>query len=106
MRRRRDAYRPRCAWRHCLVSGDWQLRFVPDGRARVGIEGHINHNLPEKSPITVEYLNAAVTAVRHVHISLRIGCDAVRSIELPGLVSRFTPRLKPVAVLVDLCNAR
>src|SRR6266852_4326114 len=105
MGRRRDAYRPGCARRHCLVAGNWQLWFVADCRARVGIEGQINHDLPEKFSITVEYLNTTVATVRDVHISLRIGCDAVRSIELAGLVSRFTPRLEPLAVLINLRDA-
>src|ERR1039458_7021160 len=55
--------------------------------------------------LAIENLNPAVAAVRHIDVTLRIGRDIVRGVELPGLVAAITPGLDPIAVLVGLCDA-
>src|SRR5207244_2719834 len=48
----------------------------------------------------------AVAAVSDVDVALRIRRDAVRRMELAGLLSAVAPGFQPVAVLVDLCDPR
>ena len=47
-----------------------------------------------------------IAAIRDIDVSLRIDRDTVRGVELPGLVAWFPPRFQPVAIPVDLCDAR
>src|SRR5260221_4581363 len=80
--------------------------LVADGGACVGIVGNIDDELAEKFSVRVEDLDAAVAAVRDVNAIVRINRDAVRSVELTGLIPGFAPGLEPVAVLVDFGDAR
>src|SRR5882672_4401277 len=66
------------------------------------IKRHINLDLAEVLTFFVEYFDAGITAVCHIDISLRIGSNAVRRVELSGPVAGFPERFKPAAMNVDL----
>ena len=57
----------------------------------IGRDGDIDNDLAEKFTISVEYLNSMISAVRHINIVLRVNSNAVRSVELTGLVPWFAP---------------
>ena len=91
-RSRCDADRPRRAGR--LRAFDILGRLVADGSTRgISIEGHIDLDLAQKFPIAVENLDSAVAAIADVDISLRIGGDGVRRVELARLVAALAPGL-------------
>ena len=56
--------------------------LVPNRRARIGIERHVDGDLPQKLSFAVEHLDSPVAAIRHVNTSSSIDSKAVRSIEL------------------------
>ena len=87
-----------------VASGAGFLPMAGD-RARV-VERHVDRDLAEEFAVAVEDLDAAVAAVGHVDVSLRVGGDAVRRVELAGLVAGFAKGHEPFAVLVDLGDAR
>src|SRR5262245_22216846 len=60
----------------------------------------------EQVQVAVETLNASVLTVRDVDVALRIGCDGVRCVQLPGLSSARPDGFDEPAVLVVLHNAR
>jgi len=62
--------------------------------------------LAKEFSIDVEDLDAAVAAIGDVNVVVPIDGDAVRSVELAGLVAGFTPEPEPVAVFVDFGDAR
>jgi hypothetical protein len=70
------------------------------------VERHINGNLAQELSLSIEHLDSAVTAIRHVDISTSVERNAVRSIELHGFASRFTPGFEPFAIFVDLGDSR
>src|SRR5262245_2171933 len=80
-------------------------RLVADRGPGVRVDREVNTHLSEKFALTVEHLNATIAAIRHVNIPLRIESDAVWSIELARLVTGFSPRLQPIAILVNLRNS-
>jgi hypothetical protein len=51
-------------------------------------------------------LDSAVTAIRHVDISLNVERNAMRSIELSGFASRLTPGFEPFTIFVDFGDPR
>jgi hypothetical protein len=61
------------------------------------IERHVDGDLAQKLSLSIEHLDSAVTAIRNVDISLSVERNAMRSIELPGFASRFTPGFEPFA---------
>ena len=77
------------------------IRRVADCRPGIRLDGHVNHDLAQKFSLAIEYLNTTIATVSNIDISLRIHGDAVRSIDLTGLVTGFAPRLEPVPFLVD-----
>src|SRR6266851_4488289 len=79
--------------------------LVADGGASIGIDGNIDGDDAKEFSISIEDLDAAVAAVRDVNIVVRIDRDAVRGVELAGLVAGFAPGFEPVAVLVDFGDA-
>ena len=62
--------------------------------------------MAEEFAVAVEYLDTSVATVGYVDISLRVGSDAVRRVELAGLVAGFAKGLEPFAAFVDLCYTR
>src|ERR1700674_4353795 len=99
----RDANGPGCAGGHGAGGGGG---LVADGGAGVGIDGNIDGELAKEFSIGVENLYAAVATIGDVNVVARIDGDAVRSVELAGLVAGLAPGLEPVAVLVDFGDAR
>src|SRR6202022_2553539 len=97
------ADRPGRPWRH--RPRNRRRRLVADCGAGVRVDRHIDRDLAKELAFFVEDLNPEISAVRHVDIPLRIGGDAVRGVELPGLIAGLAPRLEPVPVLVDFCDA-
>src|SRR5678816_2670193 len=67
---------------------------------RIGRNRHIELHCPQKFTIRVEDLDPEVAAIRNVDVTRSVSGDAVRCIELPILVSGFSKRLHPVAILV------
>src|SRR5260370_21216261 len=62
-------------------------------------------NLAEVVAVAVENLDAGIASVRHIDISLCIGRNAVRRVELSGPVAGFPKGLEPSAVYVYLGHA-
>src|SRR5205814_2379991 len=81
-------------------------RLVAERRTGVRINGHVDGDLAQELALVVEHLDAAVTAVRHVDAPVRVHRNAMRSVELSGAVPGLAPRLEPVAVFIDLSDAR
>jgi len=65
--------------------------FVAYRRSCIWRDGNINDDLAEEFTISIEYLNAMVSAVRYINIVLRVNSNAVRSSKLTWLVPWFTP---------------
>jgi hypothetical protein len=76
--------------------------FSANRGPRIWRDGDIDNNLAEEFTVSVKYLNSMISAVRDVNIVQRVNSDAVRGVELTRLVPRFTPRLQPIAILIDL----
>src|SRR5260370_23279577 len=55
--------------------------------------------------VGVESLDGAVAAIGDVNIVLRVDSDAVRDVELAGLIAGLAPGFEPVAVLVNFGDA-
>src|SRR3982074_1388680 len=70
------------------------------------IERHVDGDLAQTLSLSIEHLDSAVTAIRNVDISLSVDRNAMRSIELPGFASRFTPGFEPFTIFVDLGDPR
>jgi len=66
------------------------------------IERHVDGDLAQKLSLSIEHLDSPITAIRHVDISLSVERNAMRSIELPGFASRFTPGFEPFTIFADL----
>src|SRR5207248_3664080 len=103
MWRRRNANRPRRT-RHprpgrvgCSVA---------DCKTCVCGGGYINSDLAQKCTVTLEHLNAVISAIGDVDVVLRIDGDTMWSVELPRLIAGFTPGLQPTTIFVDLRNSR
>ena len=83
--------------------------FFADSCCCAGVvEGDVDGDLGEvnlPSPLKT-WMPAPVAAVSDVDVSLGVGRDAVRSVELPGLVAWFTEGHEPFAILIDLGDAR
>src|ERR1035438_6860078 len=105
--RGRNTNRPRSARHECqyLLIG-FQIGFVANCRTRVLVEWHIDRDRTQELSVAVEHLNPTVAAVRYVKITLRIGRNIMRIVELARLIATITPRLDPVAIFVGLCDAR
>src|SRR2546422_4816398 len=99
----RNANGPWGAGRHSAGGGGG---LVADSGASLGGRGDIDGEFAKEFSVRIENLDAVVAAVGNVNIVLRVDSDAVRSAELAGLVARFAPGFEPVAVLVDLGDAR
>jgi hypothetical protein len=56
--------------------------------------------------LAVEHLDAPVAAVRNVDVALRVGGDAVRRVELTGLVAGLAERFEPLTVYTAAVNTR
>ena len=54
-------------------------------------DGNIDRDLAEEFAISIEYLNAMISAVRYINIVLCVNSNAVRGVELTWLVPGFTP---------------
>ena len=80
--------------------------FVADHHAGIGRHRHIDGDLAQELAVAVEHLDAPVAAVGDIDIALGVGADAVRRAELARLAAAVAPGLHPVAVLVDLGDAR
>src|SRR5216684_3328402 len=102
MWRRSNANGPRRAGSHGAGGGGG---LVANRGAGVGIYGNIDGDAAMEFSVGVEDLDTAVAAVRDVDIVLRVDRDAVRGVELAGLIAGFSPGLEPVAVLVDFGDA-
>src|SRR6476646_1608670 len=61
----------------------------------------INDDLTEEFTSWIEYLYAIVPTVCHINIVVGVNGKAVRSVELAGFVSGFTPGLQPIALFID-----
>src|SRR5579872_2652186 len=75
--------------------------------------GNVDTNLADKAPVGIVYHDAAVAAVTHVDVALCIGGYGVGGVqfELFGMLailglSPIAPLLHPIAVLVELGDAR
>jgi hypothetical protein len=55
------------------------------------IERHVDGHCAQEFTLGIEDLNAPVETIRHVDVALRVGCDAVRRIELSRLVAALAP---------------
>src|SRR2546425_4760381 len=99
----RNANGPGGAGRHSAGGGGG---LVADSGASIGGRGDIDGEFAKEFSVRIENLDAVVAAVGDVNIVLRVDSDAVRSAELAGLIARFAPGPEPVAVLVDLGDAR
>ena len=89
------------------AAGDGRLvRYVADRRPRVGRHRHVDGELALEIAVAVEYLNAVIAAVGDVDVALGVGRDRMRRVELAGTFAAVAPRFEPVAVLVDLGDAR
>jgi len=80
--------------------------FVANRGSCIRRDGDIDNDLAKEFAISIEYLNAMISAVRYINIVLGINRNAMRCGELTWLVSRFTPRLQPIAIFIDLGNSR
>jgi hypothetical protein len=56
--------------------------FVANRGSYIWRDGNIDSNLAEEFTISVEYLNAMISAVRYINIVLRVNSNAVRGVEL------------------------
>jgi len=83
----RDAESPRRAGGHGSGVGSG---LVADGGAGVGGNGNVNGIWRRNFPSVSKTWMRAVAAVGDVDIVLRVGGDAVRSVELAGLVAGFS----------------
>ena len=70
------------------------------------IERHVDGDLAQKLSLSIEHLDSAVTTIRNLDISLSVERNAMRSIELPGFASRFTPGFEPFTIFVDFGDPR
>src|SRR6185437_4902380 len=93
----RDANRPRRSGRHCALGGGGP---GADRGARIGRSGNVNGDLAQKISVAIEYLDAPITTIGDVDISLRIDCDAVRRVELSGAIAGSSPGFQPIAVFI------
>jgi hypothetical protein len=82
----RDAEGPRRAGGHGAGGGGG---FVADGGAGIGGSGDVDGDLAEKFSFAIENLDAAIAAVGDVDIILCVDGNAVRGVELAGLVTGF-----------------
>src|SRR5882757_3506613 len=71
-----------CSAHHRFWADGWDSGCI--------IKGHIDFYLAKVLAFAIEDLDAGIAAVRDVNISLGIGSDAVRSVELSGAVARFS----------------
>src|SRR5712664_4131250 len=99
----RDANGPGCAGCHGAGGGGG---LVADGGAGVGIDGNIYGDDAKEFSIGVEDLDAAIAAIGDVNVIARIDGDAMRCVELTGLIAGFAPGLEPVVVFVDFDGVR
>src|SRR5207302_9993999 len=74
--------------------------------AGIRIERNIDLDLAQTRPLAVEHLNAAVVAVSDIDIALRVGRDGVYQIELARPLAFLAPGFHPVAIPVELGDAR
>src|SRR5215470_13741682 len=102
MWRRRNANCPGSPWRSRTR---WMVSLVADCGLRIGWNRNVDDNLTLEFPISVEHLNATITAVRYVDVVLSIDGHAVRRIELAWLAPWLAPRLEPIAILIDFGNS-
>jgi hypothetical protein len=66
--------------------------FVANRGTCIWRDGDIDNDLAaEEFAISVEYLNAMISAVRYINIVLCVNGNAVRSVELTWLVPWFAP---------------
>src|SRR5260370_3556550 len=98
-----DAESPRRAGRHGAGCGSGLIAYSGAG---FGGSGNVDGDLAEEFPVGVEDLDAAIAAIGDVDIVLRVDGDAVRRVELAGLVAGLAPGLEPVAVLIGFADAR
>ena len=69
-------------------------------------ERHVDRELAEELSVGVEHLNATIRAIGDVDVALRVVGDGVQDVELRRVRAALAPRLHPLAVLVDLHDAR
>ena len=67
---------------------------------------HVDDELAQEFAVAVEHLDAVVAAIGDIDIAVGVGRDRMRGVELAGLLAAVAPRFQPVAVLVDLGDAR
>src|ERR1019366_3702971 len=102
----RDADCPRCAGLHGAGLVFTLRGFSAHPRLRVCGYRHVDFDFADESSVGIEDLNAPVAAIRDVDIAPGIGGDAVRRVELTGLVAGRAPACYPLAVFVVLRDAR
>src|SRR5439155_25003334 len=68
---------------------------VADRRTRRRIVRHIDPYLAQERAVAIEDLDAAIAAVGYIDAASGIRGDAVRRMELAGLVAAVAPRLEP-----------
>src|SRR5438094_555240 len=105
----RDAQRPGRTRRHGQRAARGleldEVGPVADRRTRRRIVRHIDPHLAQERAVAIEDLDAAIAAVGYIDVAPGIRGDAVRRMELAGLVAAVAPRLEPVAAAVDLRDA-
>ena len=81
------------------------IGFIANRSPCIWWDGYIDHDLAQEFTVLIKYLNSMIPAVGDINVVLRVNSDAVRSVELTRLVPWFTPRLQPIAILIDLGNS-
>src|SRR4051812_7157908 len=99
-RRRRDAQRPGGGF----VGG--ARRQVAEHRMPRLVVRRVEQDDAKVAAVAIEDLNAVVAAIGDVDVVLPIDGNVVRRVELPRLAAPRAPRLDPVAVFIELGDAR
>jgi hypothetical protein len=83
-----------------------EVWLVADRRLGIRVERDIDLDDALKGALAIEYLDAPVGAVGNVDFAGGVGGNRMHRIELAGSGARPAPRFEPLAVLVDLGDAR
>src|SRR5579863_5279958 len=83
-----------------------QVRLVADGRLGVRRRRNVDADCALIFAVDVEDLDAAVIAIGDIDCAARVGDNVMQRAELAFAIAGLAPRLQPVAVLVELGDAR
>src|SRR5579871_5520563 len=89
---------------HSGQTGTGRCRSVHRPRARIG--RYIDGELAQELAFGVEDLNAPIGAVADINIVVAVDGDRMRQVELTRAIALCPPLLHPIAVLVELGDAR